>query len=373
MKRLQLLLHRNHYAYEILIGSGILGSSLKELLEHFGEGKLFLITNDRVNGLYPKLLNRLLPHRELASLVLPDGEEHKNSRSLELIYNFLAQQGAHRGSLVLALGGGVIGDMVGYAAATYMRGMPFVQIPTTLLSQVDSSIGGKTGYNATFGKNMIGAFKQPLQVIVDIDFLATLPDQEFVAGYAELVKHAFIRDAYLFQILHRQPVLELRLKPEALLEVITRSLEVKASIVEKDETESGNRALLNFGHTLGHYIETFTEYTGCLHGEAVLAGMEFAAWWSLQKGLLPAADCTRILQHLQALGVRLELKPVTEARFVELIAHDKKASAKGISFVALTGLGQSRLVAGVSPQSLWDDYLAFLAPGGRIVTQPTQA
>lgn len=370
MKRLQLVLNRNHYAYEILVGQGILGSSLKDLLDHFGEGKLFLVTNDRIADLYPDYLAQLLPPgRELVSWVLPDGEEYKTAESISQIYAFLAREGAHRGSLLIAFGGGVIGDMVGFAAATYMRGMPFLQIPTTLLSQVDSSIGGKTGYNADFGKNMIGAFKQPHQVIVDIDFLRTLPDNEFVAGYAELVKHAFIRDAYLFQLLNRQPVLALRDKPDAMLEVIIRSLEVKASVVEKDETESGNRALLNFGHTLAHYIETFTQYKGCLHGEAVIAGMEFAAWWSHAKGHLPLKEFERISQHLQSLGVRLELPPVSKKRFVELIAHDKKASAKGISFVALMGLGQSKLVPGVSPVSLWDDYVTFLASGGRIINQ----
>ncbi len=373
MKTLQIQLKRSQYHYSITVGQGILQSTVTQLLEHKGIQDIFVITNDQIEEIYPEFMSRLLPGVGVHQLVLPDGEIYKNEDSIAKIYDFLARSGAHRQSLLVAFGGGVIGDMVGFAAATYMRGIPYLQIPTTLLSQVDSSIGGKTGYNHAAGKNFIGAFKQPFAVVIDIDFLKTLPLREFVAGYAELIKHAFIADAFLFQLVHKLTPEELKGDPSLLKEAIERSLEVKARIVEEDETERGNRAMLNFGHTLGHYIETFTQYQGCLHGEAVLAGMEFALWFSARRKFLNERDHQLMQGFLSRLGVRLSLNPVKKEEFLKILGLDKKVGAQGLKFVGLNALGQCSLMKEIQPLELWEAWKAYLAEGGKLIDQTIQA
>ncbi|MDX2468943.1 MAG: 3-dehydroquinate synthase [SAR324 cluster bacterium] len=371
MKRLQLQLTRKNYHYQITVGRGVFESSLKEFLSHHPVKELFIVTNDVVAGFYPDFIQKLLGSEyNCHTLVLPDGEKHKNIENITKIYDFLSEKRAHRGSLVVAFGGGVIGDMVGFASATYMRGLNFLQVPTTLLSQVDSSIGGKTGYNHKAGKNFIGAFKQPAEVIIDVDFLKTLPLKEFKAGYAELIKHAFIADAYLFQLIHKTTLEDLKENTDLLTEAIIRSLEVKARIVEQDETETGKRAMLNFGHTLGHYFETFTKYEAFLHGEAVISGMEFAAWWSMKKGYLATSDFDRISEHLQQIGIRLKLGPINKEDFVKILGLDKKAGHNGVKFIAISSLGASQMVENVQPETLWEDYKEFLSSGTRIISQP---
>ena len=370
MKRLQLQLTRKNYHYQINIGRGGFQSSLREFLSHHPVKEVFVITNDVVAGFYPDFFKKTLgPDYICHTLILPDGEKHKNIDSITKIYDFLSEHRAHRGSLAVAFGGGVIGDMVGFASATYMRGLAYLQVPTTLLSQVDSSIGGKTGYNHKAGKNFIGAFKQPAEVIIDVDFLDTLPLSEFKAGYAELIKHAFIADGYLFQLIHKTNLEDLKKNTDLLTEAIIRSLEVKAQIVEQDETETGKRAMLNFGHTLGHYFETFTKYEAFLHGEAVIGGMEFAAWWSMKHGYLAASDFERISDHLQQIGITLELAPIDQAQFVKILGLDKKAGHDGVKFIAINSLGASQMVENVQPADLWEDYKEFLSNGKRIASQ----
>lgn len=360
-KTLQISLSRSAYQYSVQIGSGNLTQGLRDLLPKEGEKQVMVITNEVVDGFYPqKIESSLPPGYTAAKLVLPDGEKTKNLETLSKIYDFLAQRGANRKSLLVAFGGGVIGDMGGFAAATYMRGIPFIQVPTTLLSQVDSSIGGKTAVNHPLSKNSIGAFKQPLGTLIDVDFLGTLPEREFVAGYAELLKHALIADPFLNQMLKRQSLTALHQDPQLLIEVITRSCQVKANVVEQDEQENSVRALLNFGHTLGHFLETYTHYDRYLHGEAVLAGMDFAAFWSHQAGHLSWSDLQEVHQQLLASGVRVQIPKVSQAQFLEIVGHDKKAQSQGVNFVALSALGAAKIVPKVSLEDLWLAYQAYL-------------
>ncbi|OGH01916.1 MAG: 3-dehydroquinate synthase [Candidatus Lambdaproteobacteria bacterium RIFOXYD1_FULL_56_27] len=360
-KTIQISLSRLAYQYSVQIGSGILTQGLKDLLHKEGEKQVMVITNEVVDSLYPQKIESCLPEGYVAAkLVLPDGEKTKNLETLSKIYDFLAQRGANRKSLLIAFGGGVIGDMGGFAAATYMRGINFIQVPTTLLSQVDSSIGGKTAVNHPLSKNSIGAFKQPLGTLIDVDFLATLADREFVAGYAELLKHALIADPYLNQMLKKQSLSALHQDPHLLIEVITRSCQVKANVVEQDEQENSVRALLNFGHTLGHFLETYTHYDRYLHGEAVLAGMDFAAFWSHQEGHLAPKDLAEVHRQLLAAQVVVKIPPVSKDRFLEIVGHDKKAQSQGVNFVALTALGSARIVPKVPLESLWQAYQAYL-------------
>jgi len=362
MKNIQISLPRHSYQYQVQIGSNILKQGLKELLAHQDERKVFIVTNDLVDGLYPSLIEDSLPQGvESVKLVVPDGEQYKNLETYSKVLDFLIHQGANRKSVMIAFGGGVIGDMTGFAAASYMRGIPYIQIPSTLLSQVDSSIGGKTAVNHLQGKNVIGAFKQPLGTLIDVDLLSTLPKREFVAGYGELIKHGFISDAYLYQTLKRNPIEPLRTNKDLLIEVISRSCQVKASVVEQDEREAFQRALLNFGHTIGHMIETFTEYKAYLHGEAILAGMDFAAFWSLEQGLLNETDFQAVHQHLMDTEVVIKLDPVDQDTFVSLVGHDKKSSAQGVSFVAIHSIGRASIVEKVPILGLWKTFEKYLS------------
>jgi len=364
IKTIQIDLPRQNVRYSVKIGSGIIKTCLKELLAGYTENDIFIITNNRIVELYPDLVKHLLPDSvAVHCLALPDGEQHKNLERISEIYDFLSVKKANRRSLLIAFGGGVIGDMAGFAASTFMRGIAYVQIPTTLLSQVDSGIGGKTGINLGSGKNLIGTFKQPLQTIIDVDFLQTLPEREFTAGYAELVKHGFIRDAYLFQILRLKKTERLQDDPELLSEAIFRSCEVKARVVEADEKESSQRAILNFGHTIGHFLETFTQYRGLLHGEAVIIGMDFAAWWSFKTDRLEENDYRTIHEHLKSLGIRFRLPRGIREDFLQIVERDKKHDAKGLRFIGLTSIGQARIFEGISSQDLWEHLHSYLQEG----------
>ncbi|MDT8446690.1 MAG: 3-dehydroquinate synthase [bacterium] len=362
MKSINISLVRQATQYQIQIGTGLMVQGLKDLLAGYKETFVYIVTNDRVDSLYPMAVEQALPQGlQSKKLVLPDGELYKNLDSLSRIYDFLTQGGANRKSILIAFGGGVIGDMTGFAAATYMRGIAYIQLPTTLLSQVDSSVGGKTAVNHRFAKNSIGAFKQPIGVVIDVDFLKTLPQREFLAGYAELIKHGFIADVYLYQILSRTTPAALHQDQNLLTDAISRSCQVKANVVEQDEREHFQRALLNFGHTLAHFIETYTGYDQYLHGEAVIAGMDFAAFWSWRKGHLEQDDWHRVHDHLTGLGLKLSYPAVGKETFLELLGHDKKMSSQGVSFVALTSIGHALIVEKVPLESLWDQYQAYLA------------
>ncbi|MBU2645494.1 3-dehydroquinate synthase [bacterium] len=364
MKTIHIDLPGNSYRYQVKIGSQILSSVLKDNFLNYSEKRIFLVTNSTLHALYPEFEQTFLPEKlESECLILPDGEQYKTLETVSRIFDFLVDKKANRKSILIAFGGGVIGDIAGFAASAFMRGIAYIQIPTTLLSQVDSGIGGKTGINHKAGKNLIGAFKQPLQTIVDVDFLKTLPEREFIAGYAELIKHGFIRDPYLFQLLNHKNLNELKSDEELLIESIFRSCEVKARVVEADEKETSQRAILNFGHTLGHFLETHTNYKQFLHGEAVIIGMDYAAWWSFQQGFLDEADFRIIHDHLYSLGIMKTIPPVTRDEFIRIIEVDKKFSDEGIRFIGLTGIGKARIFDRISSESLWDNLQAYFQTG----------
>ncbi|HKY02998.1 MAG TPA: 3-dehydroquinate synthase [Burkholderiales bacterium] len=309
------------------------------------DAKAAIVSNATVAPLYLKQVETSFRTGgvQTMSVVLPDGEEYKNWETLNRIFDGLLENRADRRTVLVALGGGVIGDMTGFAASAFMRGVPFIQIPTTLLAQVDSSVGGKTGINHPLGKNMIGAFHQPLAVIADIDTLKTLPDRELSAGLAEIIKHAAIRDLDYFSWLElNMDALRAR-SAEALTYAITRSIEIKAEIVALDERESGPRALLNFGHTFGHAIEAGMGYGTWLHGEAVGAGMVMAAELSRRLGMIDEVASRRLRNLIERAGLPILGPDLGVERYLELMAVDKKAQAGQIRFVLLEALGQAAM------------------------------
>ena len=310
----------------------------------FAKGaKAAVVTNTTVAPLYLERLKAALARVgiESLSIVLPDGEDFKNWQTLNLIFDALLANRCDRHSVLIALGGGVIGDMTGFAAASFMRGVPFIQIPTTLLAQVDSSVGGKTGINHPLGKNMIGAFHQPLAVVADIDTLRTLPDAELRAGLAEIIKHAAIRDAAYFAWLETHVEKLLRRDSEALTYAICRSIELKAEVVALDERENGVRALLNFGHTFGHAIEAGLGFGTWLHGEAVGAGMVMAADLSRRLELIDASSFDRLKNLIARAGLPTLGPKLGVDRYLDLMSVDKKAQSGRIRFVLLKALGDA--------------------------------
>ena len=347
-------------SYPIHVGTGLLDRS--DLIVPFlGRKKVAIVTNTTVAPLFMKRLTGALAREsvEVVHIVLPDGEEHKNWTTLSAIFDALLEQGCGRDCTLIALGGGVIGDLTGFAAATYQRGVQHIQVPTTLLAQVDSSVGGKTAINHPLGKNMIGAFHQPRLVLADMDALKTLPERELRAGLAEVIKHGLIRDAEFFGWIEANLDQLLARNPEALGHAVLRSVAIKAEIVGKDERESGVRQLLNFGHTFGHAIETGFGYGAWLHGEAVAAGMVMAADLSRQLGLLSQADSERIRSLLQRAGLPTAAKGITPERMQRLMSVDKKAKQGRIHFVLLEKLGAASLRADV-PSSALDHTLSRL-------------
>jgi 3-dehydroquinate synthase len=308
-----------------------------------------IVTNTVVGGLYlEKLVNRLKQfYPTVYSVTLPNGEEFKDSQTLNLIYDALLSNGCDRKSVLFALGGGVVGDMTGFAAATYMRGVQFVQVPTTLLAQVDSSVGGKTAINHPLGKNMIGAFHQPQLVVCDLSTLATLPLRELRSGLSEVLKYGPIADMEFMEWLEISVDQLLSLDPVALAHCVRRSCEIKASVVSQDERESGLRAILNFGHTFGHAIEAGMGYGVWLHGEGVAAGMVMAAELSRRLGMVDAAFVQRLTQLIERVGLPTK-GPVLDAadnasRYLELMRVDKKSEAGEIRFVLIDGPGKAVL------------------------------
>ena len=339
-------------SYPIYIGAGLLDEG-DLLRRHIGGRQVAVVSNETVAPLYLERLRRSTADHRRLEIVLPDGEQYKTLDTLNRIFDALLQNRCDRSVTLIALGGGVIGDMAGFAAACYLRGVPFVQIPTTLLSQVDSSVGGKTGVNHPLGKNMIGAFYQPRCVIIDTDTLNTLPDKELSAGVAEVIKYGLIGDAEFFDWLERNMDALLRRDPGVLTEAIYRSCENKARVVAADEREKGRRALLNLGHTFGHAIEAGMGYGRWLHGEAVAAGMVMAADLSRRLGWLSGADRRRIeaLVRRARLPVRApaELSP---ARLRELMAVDKKAQDGRLRLVLLKAIGEAVLSAEAPEETL---------------------
>jgi 3-dehydroquinate synthase len=327
-------------SYPIHIGAGLLGEP--ELITSvLPQKRAAIVTNTTVGALYLEQLSEALAARgiEIVPIVLPDGEAHKNWQTLNTIFDALLEHRCERKTAIIALGGGVVGDIAGFAAAAYLRGVPFVQIPTTLLSQVDSAVGGKTAINHPLGKNMIGAFYQPRVVLADTSTLATLPDRELSAGLAEVIKYGLIRDVPFFEWLEQNIDRLLAKDPEALAHAIEESCRNKAEVVAADERETGVRATLNFGHTFGHAIEAGTGFGTWLHGEAVAAGMVLGAQLAQRLGHLSEADVARVTALLARARLPVEAPELGPERYLDLMGHDKKVEGGKLKFVLLERIG----------------------------------
>jgi len=340
-------------AYDIHIGARLLERA-DLVAQVLPSPRVAVVSNATVAPLYLEPLCAVLRDAKVDALpvILPDGEEHKNWQTLQLVYDALLANRYDRQTTVIALGGGVVGDIAGFAAATYQRGVPFIQVPTTLLAQVDSSVGGKTGINHPLGKNMIGAFHQPLVVLADTDTLGTLPDRELRAGIAEVIKHGAIHDAQFFAWLEGNMDALLARDAAALAHAVRRSVEIKAAVVALDERETGPRALLNFGHTFGHAIETGLGYGEWLHGEAVAAGMVLAADLSCRMQRIGVADRDRLRRLVARAG--LPVAPpagLTPERIRDLMSVDKKVRDGRIRLILLESLGSATIVAD-APEAL---------------------
>ena len=329
-------------SYDIHIGATLLDSPdlFKDLPE---AASVLIVSNDTVGPLY---LNRLRSniaqkYKKVFAVELPDGEEHKNWKTLNQIFDVLLQNGCDRKTIIFALGGGVVGDMAGFAAATYLRGVSYVQLPTTLLAQVDSSVGGKTGINHPLGKNMMGAFYQPLRVVCDTDLLATLPRRQMSAGLAEVIKYGPIFDMEFFDWIEKNLDALLAGDSVSLAYAVKRSCEIKASVVASDERETGRRAILNFGHTFGHAIETGLGHGKWLHGEAVGCGMLMAARLSHALGLVDQAFVRRLSLLVRRAGLPVVAPDLGIERYMDLMRVDKKADAGEIRFVLIDSPGHA--------------------------------
>ena len=332
-------------SYPIWIGENIFTEIGRALRETAFPAKIAVITNPTVGDLYcERLVSALVQDgRQVSVIRLPDGEAYKTVATLEHIYDVLIEQRFDRYCGLLALGGGVIGDIVGFAAATYLRGIPFVQIPTTLLAQVDSSVGGKTGVNHPQGKNLIGAFYQPKHVHIDVSVLATLPDREYAAGLAEVIKYGIIWDADFFKWLEDNREFLARRSAEALIHAVMMSCQIKANVVENDEKEQGIRALLNLGHTFGHAVETLAGYGVIKHGEAVAIGMVMAARTSLKRGLCSQVELDRIVQLLTFFNLPVVPPDFSAQDYLAVMQRDKKVKDGRVRLVLNHGIGAAEL------------------------------
>jgi len=340
-----------HSRYPIAIGPGLLAD--RGLLDAKVPGRdVLIVTNTAVAPLYLQKLRQTLTGRRVAECILPDGEQHKTLPTAGRVIDALVHERMNRDATVLALGGGVVGDIGGFAAACYQRGIGYVQVPTTLLAQVDSSVGGKTGVNHPAGKNLIGAFYQPLAVIADIDTLGTLPERELRAGLAEIIKYGCVWDGLLFEWLDRHMPQLLARDPDALVHAIARSCEIKAAVVARDEREQNLRAILNFGHTFGHAIEAATAYRRYLHGEAVSLGMLIAADLSQRLGLIDIAVKERVCDMLGRAGLPTQAPRVGADKIMELMQMDKKVLAGRVRLVLMQGLGRALVTADYAQAAL---------------------
>jgi 3-dehydroquinate synthase len=332
-------------SYPIVIGSGVLDEIGPRLAALLGTGAVAVVTNPTVGELYLERVEASLRHvgNHVTVVEIPDGEEYKNLASLALIYDRLLETRFERARPVLALGGGVIGDLAGFAAATLLRGVPFVQLPTTLLAQVDSSVGGKTGINHPAGKNLIGAFYQPRFVLIDISTLKTLPRRELLAGLAEVIKYGVILDAELFATIEAQLDRILSLDEDVLRSVVQRCCTLKAMVVQRDEREADYRSILNYGHTLGHALEALTGYQRYLHGEGVAIGMAFAAKLSFDRGYCSEGTMQRIRQLLKRAGLPVDVpREFTAQQLARAIEGDKKMTSGKVKFVCVESVGRAR-------------------------------
>ena len=329
-------------SYPIVIGPG-LAADAALLGRHIPSRNILLVSNTTVAPLYAAAVRAALKDRNVVEVTLPDGEQHKNLATAGRVFDVLIANRFGRDCTVVALGGGVVGDLSGFVAACYQRGVDFVQAPTTLLAQVDSSVGGKTAVNHPGGKNLIGAFHQPREVLTDTDVLKTLPERELQAGLAEVIKYGMICDLAFFEWLERNVDALRKLDPAALAYAIFRSCQIKAHIVGRDEREHGERALLNLGHTFGHAIEAATGYTEWLHGEAVGVGLLIAASMSQRLGKLSTTDLARVESLLKRAGLRTEAPQIGAAKAAAFMRVDKKVRSGRVRLVLLAGLGGAYL------------------------------
>lgn len=332
-------------AYPIYVGAGCLADLGTRLAETQCGKRVAVVTNSTIANIYlgPAVASLASAGFDPAVIQIPDGEEHKNLAWLAFVYDRLIDAGVDRGGAAVALGGGVVGDLTGFAAATYLRGIACVQVPTTLLAQIDASIGGKTGINHAAGKNLLGAFKQPRFVLADVECLRTLPRREYVAGLAEVIKTGAILDAELFALLEAELPALLRQERDLLVQVVHRCCQLKALVVAEDETEGGYRAILNFGHTLGHAIESLTDYTTYLHGEAVAIGMAAAVRISHKLGRCDATTVQRLVSLLERCGLPTEIpRDLGREALALAMRTDKKALSGTIKFICLEGIGTTR-------------------------------
>ncbi|MBD8879045.1 3-dehydroquinate synthase [Rhodanobacter sp. 7MK24] len=343
-------------SYPVWIGRGLLADTAR-WRERLRGRHVLVISNTTVAPLYLDRVTRGLEGLKWSSFLIEDGEAHKSFANVERALAALAELGATRDACVIALGGGVVGDLAGFSAACWMRGIDFIQMPTTLLSMVDSSVGGKTGVNLPAGKNLVGAFHQPRAVVADIDTLATLPDREYRAGLAEVIKGAAIGDEPFFAWLETHADALAARDDNAVVEAIARKLRYKAGVVARDETEQGERALLNLGHTFGHALETAGNYTMLLHGEGVAIGMLLAARLSERLEMSSAADTARLQRLLETVGLPVAIPPGMDAQqLLALMRLDKKNTAGTLRLILWRGIGKAEIVAGVGE----DDVLATL-------------
>ena len=340
-------------SYPIFIGPGLLAQS-HLIPMNISEGRVVIVSNTVVSPLYLEKVKSFFSDRSCSQVVLPDGESFKTLETVNVIYRFLLEGKYDRKTTLVALGGGVVGDITGFVAATYLRGIDFIQVPTTLLSQVDSSVGGKTGVNHELGKNMIGAFYQPRGVIADTNVLSTLPQRELKAGFAEVLKYGLINDLNFFDWLDSNSSELLQKEPELMARLIQRSCEIKAEIVAKDERETGARALLNFGHTFGHAIEAAMGFGNVLHGEAVAMGMVMAADLSLRIGWISPREASRVRQVLER-NFQLNIVPpdkVSAEQFLKFMASDKKTENNILKFILLHSIGDAEINSEIPIDSL---------------------
>ena len=350
-------------SYPILIAGGLLGRP--EIFEqHLRARELLIVSNTTVAPLYLPKLTASLGKRRIVEVILPDGEAHKTLSNAARVLDVLVANRLGRDCAVLALGGGVVGDLAGFAAACYQRGVDFVQLPTTLLAQVDSAVGGKTGVNHPGGKNLIGAFHQPILVVNDTATLASLPPRELRAGLAEVIKYGLIADAALFGWLEQHLEELLAGDPQALAHIIRRSCEIKAAVVGRDERERGERALLNLGHTFGHAIESVTAYREWLHGEAVGAGLVMAAAMSAACGVLDPSEAERVRQLVERAGLPTRINAVAPAVALEHMRIDKKVLGGRLRLVLLRGIGAAFVCADYPSEALTRTLASHLGGSG---------
>lgn len=346
-------LELGQHSYEINVSNG-LRNELSQILAPWNQGQQWIVlTQQSIFDLYEPVIEQLRSAGyKLGTIIVPSDESAKDIRHAETVWSQMVEMGCDRSSILLALGGGVVGDLGGFVAATYMRGIPFIQVPTTLLAMIDSAIGGKTAVNLAAGKNLVGAIYQPKTVLVDPGFLQTLPRRNVISSLAEAIKYGFIRDRSIFDTMDTRFDDLVSLSDDALMsDVIAKSCRIKAQIVSNDQFENGERRLLNYGHTIGHAFETIQEYGGLYHGEAVLYGMKCANFISHRKGLLNDADyqlAQRVLHRFEL----PELGAVSADKVLEVVAHDKKNINGKLSFILIDQIGNGLVNTDVSPEEI---------------------